>query len=105
MRSNGPPLGWLRLTSAWMSAVAEGSAEPWGSVGPSEPKSIAVAASHRPSKRPFGIAALTLRQFLPDARTPRTALSREGVSPRPGRSWLPDGLPVDPGSRRTDVVV
>src|SRR6516164_2997794 len=109
MRSNGPPIGWTRVNSASMSAVAEGSAESSASAGLKAPKRIEVAASHDLSKyrHPFGIAALTLRQFLL-AAPPNAAREPWGGGAsrsHPASSWLHDDLPVHPGMRRTDVVV
>src|SRR6266702_4055687 len=66
MRSNGPPTGSRRVTSASMSAVAEGSADPSASAGLKAPNKIEVTASHDLSKyrRLLSIAALTFRQCL-----------------------------------------
>src|SRR6516165_7427729 len=109
MRLNGPPIGGTRVTSASMSAAAEGSAESSASAGLNAPKRIEVAASHDLSKcrHPFGIAALTLRQFLLAApRMPRGEPWGGGASrSHPVSSWLHDDLPIHPGMRRTDVVV
>jgi hypothetical protein len=86
-------VNWTRVTSASMSAVAEGSSESLASAGLNAPKRIEVAASHDLSKyrHPFGIAALTLRQFLLAA--PREcragALGRGCVSLPPGLVMAP----------------
>src|SRR5271166_929235 len=105
MRSNGPPTGWRRVTSASMSAVAEASAEPSASAGLNAPKRIEVAATHGLSKNrhPFGIAALTPIYAPRECRA--GGLWQGCVSIPPDSSWLHDDLPVHPGMRRTDVVV
>src|SRR5262249_48804123 len=107
MRSNGPPTGSRRVTSASMSAVAEGSADPSARAGLTAPNKIEVTASHDLSKyrRLLSIAALTFRQcLLAASRECREGASR-CINSHPTSSWLHDDLPVHPGMRRTNVVV
>src|SRR5262249_8266485 len=100
MRSNGPPTGSRRVTSASMSAAAEGSADPSASAGLKAPNKIEVTASHDLSKyrRLLSIAALTFRLCLLAA----SRECREGglggasrcINSQPTSSWLHDDLPV-----------
>src|SRR6266478_3638482 len=83
MRSNGPPTGSRRVTSASMSAAAEGSGDPSANAF-SLPRANA-------AREGWGLG-VGVRLV---ASTPT----------RPPSSWLHDDLPVHPGMRRTNVVV